>query len=349
MWGRVTAALVAAALVAPQACAESVAEFYRGREVTLIIGAPAGGGYDGLARLLARHIGRHIAGKPEITVQHMPGARGLRAANHLYHLAPKDGTTIALLARNVPLLGMLGGSPHVQFDARKLTWLGSASSFANDAFVLIVRKDAPAKTIDDARRVGGAALVLGGTAESATSNDVPIILRDTIGLNVRKVVAFPDTPALHLAMERSEVHGRTTDFSTLKAAKPEWFRPESRYHVLCQFARATRHPEFSNVPTARELARNEQARALIELTEIPYRLARPFAAPPEIPAERAQALQRAFLAALADPDYLAEAARLNIDVSPLGADGVMAEFDRIQSAPPQFVDYLRKLFTESRS
>ena len=132
---------------------------------------------------------------PTVVVQNMPGAGSLRAVNWLYNLAPKDGTAIAHFARNMPLMGMLGNNSNAQFDPRKFNWLGSSSSFANDAYILIVRKDIPVKTIDDARRPGGEPLVLGGTAEGATGNDVPIILRDTIGLNVKQVVGYPDSGA----------------------------------------------------------------------------------------------------------------------------------------------------------
>jgi len=282
-------------------------------------------------------------------VQNMPGAGSLRSVNYLYSVAPKDGTTIAHFARNMPLLGMLGSNPNVQFDPRRFTWLGSSSSFANDAYILIVRTDAPVKTIEDARRPGGNHLVLGGTAEGTTGNDVPIILRDTIGLNVKRVVGYPDSGALFIAMERGEVHGRTTDLSSIKSLKPDWLKPGSGFHVLVQFARATRHPDFPDVPTARELARNEMARDLIELAEVPYKLSRPFAAPPGVPPERAKALQEAFAATHRDPLYLEEAARLNVDVSPARAEEVAAALERIEKAPPQLLDYLRKLFAESKS
>jgi tripartite-type tricarboxylate transporter receptor subunit TctC len=346
-WAAVTLAL--AALVSPQVRADAVADFYRGKQLNLVVGYGPGSSYDIYAQLVGRRLGRHIPGHPAVAVQNMPGAGSLRAANYLYAAAPKDGTTIGHFARIVPLLGMVGTNPNVQFDARRFVWLGSLSSFANDAYILIVRADAPAKTIEDARRTGGDALVLGSTAEGATGNDVPIILRDTIGLNVKKVVGYPDTAALYLALERGEVHGRTVDLSSLRTVKPEWLKPKSGFHVLVQFGRATRHPDLPNVPTARELARNEGARALIELAELPYRLSRPFAAPPGVPAERATALQAAFLAMQADPQYLEDAARLNVDVSPVSAEDIVRALDRIEKAPPALLDYLRKLFADSRS
>jgi tripartite-type tricarboxylate transporter receptor subunit TctC len=350
-WARRTLtalAWTACAWTALPAKADAVADFYRGKTVTLVVGYGPGGGYDVYARLVGRHLGRHIPGNPTVVVQNMPGAGSLRSVNWLNTLAPRDGTAIAHFARNMPLMGMLGTNSNAQFDPRKFTWLGSSSSFANDAYILIVRKDIPVKTIDDARRQGGEPLVLGGTAEGATGNDVPIILRDTIGLNVKQVVGYPDSGAIFLAMERGEIHGRTTDLSSVKAIKPEWLQPGSGFQVLVQFARETRHQDFPNVPTARELARNEASRLLIELTELPYKRSRPFAAPPGIPAARAAALQRAFAATHRDPQYLADAAKQRVDVSPVTAEQVLQALKRIESAPQQQLDYLRRLFTESK-
>ncbi len=332
----------------PHARADAVADFYKGRTVNLVVGYGPGGGYDVYARLVGRHIGRHIPGKPNVVVQNMPGAGSLRAVNWLYNVAPKDGTALAHFARNMPLMGMLGTNPNAQFDARKFTWLGSSSRFEDDAYILIVRTDIPVKTIDDARKPNGEPLVLGGTAEGATGNDVPIILRDTIGLNVKQVVGYPDSGALFLAMERGEVHGRTTDLSSVRTIKPDWLKPNSGYQVLVQFARTTRHPLFPNVPTARELAKNEKSRALIELAELPYKLSRPFAAPPGIPADRARALQRAFAATHKDPLYLEDARKLRVDVSPVTAAEVVASLKKIEDAPPPLLDYLRRLFTEAK-
>ena len=189
----VMVALAAAwALAVPAAHADAVADFYKGRQLNLIVGYGPGGGYDIYARLLARHFGRFIPGHPNVVVQNMPGAGSLRAVNYLNKIAPKDGTAVAMFSRNMPLIGLLGGNSNAQFDPRKFTWLGSSSSFLNDAYILIVRKDAPVKSIDEARRADLPPLVLGGTAEGATGNDVPIILRDTIGLHVKQVVGYPD-------------------------------------------------------------------------------------------------------------------------------------------------------------
>src|SRR6266403_263047 len=271
------AMVVTAALAATPAHADTVADFYKGKQINLIVGYGPGGGYDTYARLLARHFGRFVPGNPNVIVQNMPGAGSLRAVNYLYNVAPKDGATIGTFSRNMPLIGLLGGNSNVQFNPRKFTWLGSTSSFVNDAYILIVRKDAPVKSM-----------------------------------------------------------------------KPEWLKLDSGFRVLVQFARATRHPDFPDVPTARELAKNEAARALIELAELPYALSRPFAAPPNLPAERAKALQRAFLAVHGDPEYLEDAARLSLDVSPIGADDILHAIDRIAVAPPELLDYVRRLLAETR-
>jgi tripartite-type tricarboxylate transporter receptor subunit TctC len=342
------AAVSGVMLAAPFARADDVADFYRGRQIDLIVGATPGGGYDIYARLLARHFGRFIPGTPDVVVRNMPGAGSLRAVNYLYKIAPKDGATIGMFSRNMPLIGLLGGNADAQFDPRRFTWLGSSSSFVNDAYILILRKDAPVKSIEEACRPDLAPLVLGGSAEGAAGNDVPIILRDTIGLHVKQVVGYPDSTATFLAIERGEVHGRTVDLSSVKSTKPEWLKPDGDFRVLVQFARTTRHPDFPDVPTARELAKDETARARIELAELPYTLSRPFAAPPDVPLERANALQRAFLAVHRDPQYLEEAARLRLDVSPIVGDEVLQAIDRIAHASPELLDYVRRLLSETK-
>jgi tripartite-type tricarboxylate transporter receptor subunit TctC len=343
-----TGALVAVAVATLPAYADSIAQFYKGREIKLIVGHGPGGSHDVYARLLARHMSKFIPGHPNVVVQNKPGGGSLKAVNHLYNVAPRDGTTFGTFSRNMPFIGILDANPNIQFDPRKLTWIGSSSSFVNDAYILIVRKDAPVKTIDEARRPDLPALVLGGSAEGASGSDVPIILRDTIGLHVKQVVGYPDSKAIFLAMERGEIHGRTVDLSSVKLVKPEWLKPDSAYRVLVQFARTTRHHELADVPTARELAKTEAARALIELAELPYALSRPFAAPPDVPLERATALQRAFLGVHGDPQYRDDAARSKIDVSPVGAEGVLQALERIASAPPELLDYMRRLLAEPK-
>jgi tripartite-type tricarboxylate transporter receptor subunit TctC len=323
----------------------AVEEFYRGRQINLIIGYGPGGGYDMVGRLLARHLGRYLPGHPTIVAQNLPGAGSLRAVNYLYSVAPRDGTTFGLFGSDMALIGLIGANSNIQFDPRKFTWLGSSSSFAGDAYVLMVRPGAHVKSIAAARRANGPPLVLAGTGEGARDADVPKILRDALALNIKQVLGYPDTPSIFLAVERGEVDGRTFDFSSVKSNKPQWLRPESGFHILVQFARATRHPELADVPTARELAIGDAGRALIELSEAPLlSMARPFAAPPGVPEDRAEALRAAFLAAHRDPQFLAEAEKLGVDISPLGAGDVMRGIERMAHGPPDALDYMRRLF-----
>jgi tripartite-type tricarboxylate transporter receptor subunit TctC len=336
-------------LAGAPARADAVADFYKGKVVSLVIGYGSGGGYDVYGRLVATHLGKYIPGNPTVVVQNMPGAGSLRSVNYLYNTAPKDGTTIGTFARDMPLMGIIGNNPNVRFDPRKFTWLGSSSSYGNDAYLLMTRKDAAVKSIAGARAPGGPPLVLGGTAEGATGNDISTVLRDALALNIRLIVGYPDSNALFLAADRKETDGRFVGLSAVASSRAEWLRPEGGMQVLLQFARLTRHSQFPAVPTARELATSDRALALIALAELPYRLSRPFAAPPGLPADRAKALQAAFLAVHQDPQYLDEAGKLKIDVSPIGGDEVLRAIDGIAGAPPDLIDYMKKLLSENKN
>jgi tripartite-type tricarboxylate transporter receptor subunit TctC len=334
-------AVIAAGSVRAQ---DAVEAFYKGRQINLIVGYGPGGGYDLTARLLARHFGRFMPGNPSIAVQNLAGAGSLRAANFIYGAAPKDGTTFGVFGSDIPMIGLIGTNSGVQFDARRFTWLGSSSSFGNDAYVLIVRADAKSPSIAAARRPGGAPIVLGGTGEGARDADVPKIMRDALGLNIKQVLGYPDSPSIFLAVERGELDGRTFDLSAVKAMRPQWLKPNSGFNVLVQFARVTRHPDLPDVPTARELAIDADALALIEFSETPLlTMARPFAAPPGVPDERAKALQAAFLAAHRDARFLEEAEKLGIDISPIGADQVARGVERLAQAPPSVFAYMKRL------
>jgi tripartite-type tricarboxylate transporter receptor subunit TctC len=341
--------LTTATLAVSQLHAQTVEEFYKGKRITLTVGYGPGGGYDIFARLLARHFGKYVPGNPQVIVQNMPGAGSLISANYIYSVAPKDGTAFGLFARDMPLLGLMGHNPNVQFDPRKFTWLGSSSNFSDDAYVMIVRDDAPVKSIADMRRPDGPVLVLGGTADGATGGDVPRILQEALGLQMKLVLGYRDSAAVFLAMERNEVSGRTTDLSAIKATRPDWLKPNGGYRLLVQFARRTRHPDYQDVPTARELATTISGRALIEFTETPLlTMARPFAAPPDVPAERARALQAAFLAAHRDAQYLEEAARAGVYISPVSGEDIVRSIDQMSRASPEIFDKVRKLLAGDR-
>ncbi len=345
--------LVCKLCVSPiSAHADEVADFYRGKTVQVVVGYGPGGGNDIYARLLARHLGRHLPGNPGTVVQNMPGAGSLVAANHLAHVAPKDGTAIGTFARNLPLASVLGGNPNIRFDARKLTWLGSASSYRDDAYILWVRPEAKVTSIEAARKPGGEPLVLAGTSEGDTSYDVPVLLRQALGLNIKLIGGYRDSNGMFLAIERNEVDGRVADLSSVSSSRAHWLKPVSAKSesgqggamlTLLQFGRATRHQNFAGVPTARELARTAADRNLIEMMEAPFALTRPYVAPEAVPPARAKALQAAFMAVQKDAAYLEEAARLKLDISPIGPSEVEALLARIAASPEDMKAAARKL------
>jgi MFS family permease len=259
------------------------------------------------------------------------------------------GLIVLPFARDLPLLGIMGHNDKIQFDPRKYTWLGSSSDFSDDAYLMVVRDDAPAKTIEYMRTPCEPLMILGGTADGTSGADVPRILQQALGLNMKLVLGYRDSAAIFLAIERNEVFGRITDLSAIRANRAAWLKPGGGYRILLQFARIKRHPDFPDVPTARELAKSDAARALIELAEIPYVLSRPFAAPPGVPEDRATALQAAFMAVHRDAQYLDEAGRLKIDVSPIGGDEVRRAIERIAGAPSELLDYMKRLLAENKS
>ncbi len=347
MFGKFVLPLIAALASGP-ACAQTPAEFFKGKQVQVIVGYAPGGGYDVYARLVARHIAHKIPGEPVVLVQNMPGAGSLRGANHIYTNAPRDGTAFGTFSRNMPLMGVLGGNKNVLFDPRKFTWLGSPTSAQDDAYMLFVRTDVKAQTIDDLIRPGGPEVILGGTSEGATGNDVSLLMRDALGARIKLIHGYRDSNALFPAIERGELEGRFVGLSAVASTQPHWLRPGGPVRPLLQFARATRHPGYPDVPTAREKAKDPAARLLIEAAEIPYLLSRPFVAPPGVPADRAKALQDAFMAMAKDPDFIAEAARVKVDVSPVGAEEAMRMLDLLAAAPQDIKDKLRELFSAER-
>lgn len=330
---------------ASSAQADDVADFYKGKRVNLVVSYGPGGGYDVYGRIVARHIAKHIPGHPKVVVQNMPGAGSLRGTNYLYNVAPRDGTAFGIFARNMAMVGLLRTGQNVQFDPMKFTWIGSSTSYANDAYLLLVRRNARVKSVEEARRRGGPPIILGSTAEGASSDATAILLRDWLDFNVKVVSGYTDSSVLFLAIERGEVDGRTVGLSSLNATKPDWLKPGGLMRALVQFGRATRHPALSDVPTARELARNDEDRNLIEIIELPYSLSRPFAAPPDVPPDRAKALQDAFLATHKDPEFLVDANKLGIDISPISGAQVRALIDKIAKTPPDQLKRIESLIT----
>ncbi len=349
-WGPFPGALLAiVGLIA--GCAGSMAQeikgFYKGRQLSLIVGYGPGGGYDAYGRLVAKHIGRFLPGQPTVVVQNMPGAGSLVATNYIYRIAPKDGSVFGIFARNMPLVGLIGNKQNVKFDPLHFTWLGSSTSFLNDAYVLLVRKAAPVNTLEALRTQGGAPLMIGSTSEGASSDAMPHVMREWMGLNVKAISGYTDSGQLFLAMERGEVDGRTVGLSAVRANKANWLAADGPMRVLVAFGRNARHPDYPDVPTAQELALGDRERRLIAAIEVPYKISRPFAAPPGVPVERGKALQAAFLAVHQDRQFLADAEKAGVDISPIGAAEVLDLIRQVAETPQDMLRAIEKLIEGS--
>jgi len=326
--------VLAAEPAAAEPTAESAGAFYRGRTVTLMVGTAPGGINDISARLVARHLARFIPGNPTIVVQTMPGAGGLVAANRLYHGAEKDGSVLAKLERAVPQLAVQGDR-NATFDPLKLTWLGSLSSYANDAYLLLVNATNPVATVADLRRPDIAISV--GADNAASSNFVfALLAKEVLGLHLNIVRGYTGAAPMFLAMQGGELDGQMVGLSSVKTGQRDLWR-RNAFRPLLQFGRSTRLPELADVPMGRELAADAGTRSLIEFAELPFFMALPFAAPPGLPADRAAALRKAFVQMCHDRPFVEEAERLGLDVSPIDADAVLALIARLSATPPDVI------------
>jgi tripartite-type tricarboxylate transporter receptor subunit TctC len=262
--------LVAFAFGPGLAARASADDFYQGKTITLVVANAAGGGYDLYARLLARHMGRHIAGEPGFIVKYQPGVGGMVMANAIYNTAPRDGLTIGMMARANPLERALE-NPAAKFENENFTWLGTASSFADDAYCLVIRADSGVKSIADAQSPGPP-LVFGGVAAGGTDTDLLLVARSVLGLNLQLIRGYGGVPDINLAIRRGEVDGQAVGLSALRNSMADWLGA-GKLRFLVQFGHQMRWHGLPEVPTAHELARTPEQRALIELAELPLKMA----------------------------------------------------------------------------
>jgi tripartite-type tricarboxylate transporter receptor subunit TctC len=327
-------ALCIAALVlsaAPGATAQETID----RPVTIYVAGTADGGIDLYARLFARHFGRHVVGKPTVTVQVMPGAGGIRAANFLAEQAPRDGTALATFAGG-PILEPLIGARNPGYDMSSFTWLGAMTK---DIGLCVAWGTTPFKTIDDVKRQQ---MVVAGTGAGSETDTWPIVLNDVLGTKFKLVTGYLGSQETILAIERGEAHGRCVfSLSALKIAKPDWLR-EKKINVLVLTALAG-SADFPGVPAVVDLVSKPQDRQLLELMVGPGAMARSFAAPPALPAGKATLLRRAFDATLQDPEFRADAARIQADLAPTTGEEVQALVARIYATPRPVIERVKKL------
>jgi tripartite-type tricarboxylate transporter receptor subunit TctC len=324
-------ALLVTALAVDRAQA---ADFYEGKTIRLIIGNNTSGGYAVFGRLFAQYFGRHIPGNPKIVVQYMPGAGGVVLGNYLANVAAPDGLTIGLIPRGAPFQPLFGNSA-AKFKAESFTWLGTTSSYGNDAYCLIVRSDSPYKTLADLQKAEQP-VPFGGTAAGDMNTDLVLVAKNVFNLNVRVVRGYQGPGEIAMAMERNEIVGRSFGMVALEMFSSDLVK-DGKLRFLVQFGRK-RWSGLPDVPTAHELAQSPDDNALIDLAEVPLLLARPYLAPPQIPPEATAILRKAFMETQSDPDYLADNEKLKSDVSPLSGEEIQQLVERIGKTPPALVE-----------
>ncbi len=336
--------VVALALgMAAAAAAQSwAADFYEGKQLTIVAGTDAGSGYDLHARLLARHLGRHLPGNPAVIVKNMPGASSLRAADYIYNIAPKDGTFIAGVQRTVPFEPLFG-NPVAQFDVKRITWLGTTST---EIGTFVVWHTAPHRTAADLLKYD---LITGGAGPETATEIYARALDSILGAKIRVVSGYMDMGPLTLAMERGEIQGNANwSWSSIQQSHPDWLRDGKIRPLMYMGLHAI--PELPDLPSILDLARNEDERRIFQiLIAVNNGLGRPFFAAPGIPADRVKLLEDGFVKTVADPEFLEDAKRSRLDVAALSGREVRDIVLEAYSFPPEIVTRARVASRPSES
>ena len=321
----VAGAFLALAGVAPSTvAADPVADFYRGKSISMIVATAPGGDYDLRARLVARHIGRHIPGNPAIVPRNMPGGVGIQAANYMATVAAQDGTSLHAIMQNMSSHQAFGGAG-VEFDTRKFFWIGNTTDTPN---TIASWHTTGIRTIKDAME---RELVIGAPGTATASVYYPRALNELAGTKFKIVTGYPGGNPVNLAMERGEVGGRINSWASWKATKPDWLR-EKKISMIVQIA-LKRDPELADVPTMIELAKTEEDKAVMTFLSADIPISRAYVTTPGVPAERVQALRRAFDATMKDPQFIAEAEKLGMDMKPSTGEEAQTFADLIANTP----------------
>lgn len=326
-------AMVQLAATLPLAAQKDVAAFFKDKQLKLVVGSAAGDGYDVNARVLARHWVNHIPGKPQIVIQNQNGAASVVMANAVYNTAPRDGTVIGGAINGMTTAPLV--TPEVvKFDLGKLIWIGSTN---HDIQITYLWHTTPVRTPQD---LLSQEVVVGATAAGTTHVDYPLVARALFGLKFKLVSGYPGTAPVHIAMERGEVAGfGANGWLALKALKSEWIA-DRKVNIVMQYA-MSRSPVFPDVPAIGELVTNDADRQAIEMMITRLQFGRPFFLPPDVPAARVEALRRAFDTTMKDPDFLAEAEKARLDVSPMKGEDIGPLVAKVLATPPEIVARVR--------
>ena len=326
--------VLAIAAFAPER-ASAQTPFYRGKQINLLIASGAGGGYDAYARALARHMGRHIAGNPSIIPKNVPGAGGLIAANTLYNNTQPDGLTFGALT-NGAAMDPLFGETAARFDGQKFNWLGSIGKLEN---ICVTWIGSPITKIEQAKAREISVSATGATGNSAI---MPKIVNEFLGTKFKVIGGYSEGAGQTLALERGEVDGICgLSYSTLKAGRPDWFR-DHKLNIILQIG-LNKIRDLPDVPNAYDLVADADAKRALQLILIRQEMGRPYALPPGVPAERVGVLRQAFEDTLKDPQFIAEAEKLQLEIDPLTGAQISDLLKTAYSAPKPIVDRAAKL------
>jgi tripartite-type tricarboxylate transporter receptor subunit TctC len=323
--------LVAASIVAllgtqSPAGADSVEDFYRGKTVTIMVGASTGGGYDGDARVVARNIARHIPGNPTVIVQNLPGARGMTSVNSLYNLVKRDGTFMGMLERE-HLIDAYLMPEGVRYDERKFNWIGSIGSEQGVAFGWHTARQ---RTVDDIRK---SEMIVGGYSNSAV---LPFVYNATIGTKFKVIKGYTGSGAVLLAVEKGEVQGIANhSLSNILARHLDWFN-DHKINIFFQTGQK-RDAALPSVPLVSDFALDEEKRRILHLWLAPSEVARPMALPPEVPADRVSAMRKAFMALFDDPQFLSDAKKIGMPIDPKEGAYIQTLVNELRALPPNVI------------
>jgi tripartite-type tricarboxylate transporter receptor subunit TctC len=328
---------IAIVLCLASACAQAQesAPFYRGKTIRIVISTGVAGGYAEYARVIAEHMGRHIAGNPGFIVQSMPGAGGLQAANYLFAQAPQDGTTIGIVHSSVPL-APLWGSKGARFDTLKFNWLGSLDRVDG---MCISWNASPIKTWADMLTKE---MTVGSSGAGSQMETYPAILNKLFGTKIKVIAGYKDGVAVYIAMERGELDGRCGgQLTVIKSTRPHWLT-ERKITVPILIAQK-RSPEFPDTPTVMEFVKDEPTRQQLDLVMLTQGLDRPVMLPPGVPAERVKELRAAFDATMADPAFRGDIERRSLHVDPVRGEEMAKAFERAFALPPEIIAGAREM------
>lgn len=336
-------ALVVGCLVgAPPVLADAVSDFYQGKTVEYQIGGNAGGAYDLVGRLVARHLGKHIPGNPAVVVKNNGSAASIPMTNFLYNVAPRDGKVMGMPINGMPIEPRLKvvdpeGS-NLKADVTKFNWIGSPTA---ETQVVFIWHAARAKSIDDVKTIE---TTIAALTPSDDTYNLPHILNRLLGTKFKIIPGYGGVANMNIAVESGEVNAASGGFTNLIAGKPEWLK-DKLVKVLVQF-RDTRNPALADVPTITELLKSDEDRQMIALFAQRFKMARPIALPPGVPADRVAAMRAAFDATMKDPEFLAEAATLHLEISPTDGATMQAAVQDMDKVPQATIDRLRALLLQ---